>query len=182
MGIETLMIAGTIASGVGTVVNTISQMRAASYQQAVAARNAEIANNNARTAEENARRAATDSQTEQRDWGENARQQFGMLMADMAGSGVSMEGGTAGLLRSGTRDLARRDSERVRADGDESVRGFYQQAADFRGQKGDFQAQAVMAGNQKKFALFGGALDLASTYVSHATRTKRSKSLLETRA
>ena len=154
-----------IASTAGAVVSAISGMQAASYQQAVAARNAQIA-------EENRTRAIEQSQVEQQDWGESARMQFGALMADLAASGVGTHGGTSSLLRTGTRGLIERDAERIRQEGDTRARAFGQQAADSR-------ADASQARSARTFSMFGGALNVASTYISAATRNRRRNALLE---
>jgi hypothetical protein len=155
----------TAASVAGSVVSTISQMQAASYQQAVAQRNQQIA-------DENRQRAIEQSQIEQRDWGESAREQFGALMADLAASGVGTDGGSAALLRSGTRRLIGRDAERIREEGDSRARAFGQQSA-------DFASSAQQAGRARTFNLFGGAIDATSTYISAATRNRRRNALLE---
>lgn len=182
-----LAVVGTIASVGGAVVNAQANMQAAAYQQAVAERNAliieqnaEVARRNAAIAEENARRAVEHSQIEQRDWSEGARQEFGQLMASIASSGVMVEGGTAQLLRSGTRDLIRRDAERIRLAGDEEARGFRQQAADFQAQEYNLLAQrdiqlldASQAKRERRFSLFGGLLDVAGTFVSGATQVRK---------
>lgn len=166
MGIDLLTI-GKVVSTVSAGIGTISQMQASAYQQAVAERNAQIA-------EQNARRAVETSQREQMDWSEEARQQFGGLMASLAAGGVMVEGGSANLLRSGTRSLIERDAERIREEGDIRARGFRQQGA-------DFQADASMARRRRGFDLFGGVASTFSTYLSHATQNRKTRSLLESR-
>lgn len=155
----------TAVATASAAFGAISSMQAASYQQAVAQRNAQIA-------EENRTRAIEQSQVEQRDWGEDARMQYGALMADLAASGVGMQGGTSSLLRSGTRGLVNRDAERIREEGDNRARAFGQQGADFR-------AEASQAGRTRTFNMFEGVLNTASTYISGATRNRRRNALLE---
>lgn len=166
MGIDLLTI-GKVISTVSSAVGAIGQMQASAYQQAVAERNAKIA-------EQNARNAIETAQREQMDWSEEARQQFGGLMASLAAGGVLVEGGTANLLRSGTRELISRDAERIRESGDIEARAFRQQGA-------DFHAEAGMARRRRGFDLFGGVASTFSTYVSAATQNRKTRSLLETR-
>lgn len=166
MGIDPLTL-GLVMSTVSAGVGAISQMQASAYQQAVAERNAVIAENNARMAVEN-------SQQEQQDWSEGAREQFGGMIAELASGGVMVEGGSAGLLRSGSRKLIGRDAERIREEGDIKAKGFRQQGA-------DFSAEAGQAGRRRTFDLFGGVANTFGTYLSGATQNRKTRALLETR-
>lgn len=154
-----------IVSTAGAVVSAVSQMQESAYQQAVAQRNQQIA-------DENRQRAIEESQIEQRDWSEAAREQLGALIADISASGVATHGGTASLLRTGTRRLAQRDASRIREEGDARARAAGQQSADFAG-------QASAARSSRAFNLFGGALDVTSSYIDAATRNRRRNALLE---
>jgi hypothetical protein len=156
-----------IAQGVSVaagVVGTISNMQAAAYQQAVAQRNAQLM-------EENARRAIEQSQREQEDWGQAAREQLGRLMADLGASGVAMGAGSALRRREGAGELAQRDAMRIREEGVTTAENFRQQAADFKG-------EAKMARRRKSFALFEGVVGTMGSYLGHATQINRARGLI----
>lgn len=166
MGIDPVSLAtiGKVVSTVSAGVGALSQMQAASYQQAVA-------ENNARIAEENARRAVEDSQRETVDFGEEARQEIGALVAAQSASGLSLDVGSSLLRRRAGERLAKRDSDRLREAGNLRAQGFNQQAADAK-------AEAKLASKRRGFALLGGGLSVADSFIGGSQSVNKARSLV----
>lgn len=159
-----LMSIGRVISVGSGIISTIGNMNAASYQSAVAARNAQIA-------EQNAVAEIERSQQEQADWGADARGQMGSLVASLAASGASLQGGSGELRQRGAQRLLSRDAERIREEGETTAGRYRQQAADFRAESG-------MARKRRSNSLFSGVLDIGTTYLSNSSRIARGRNAL----
>ena len=143
--------------GVGSAIfGAVSQAQAANYQAAVAERNRVIS-------EENARRAAETSQAEVADWGESARAQMGNMLAELAATGGRIGAGTSALQRRAASNLAARDAQRLREQGNVRIDAFSQQAS-------DFAADAGMARQRGAFSLVGGAINAFDSFVTGSAR------------
>ena len=150
---------GAAVSAVGTVVGTMANMQAASYQAAVAARNAEIM-------EMNARREIDRAQVETQDYGEKAREQIGALIASQGASGISLQSGSPMLRQRSAERLAQRDAFRLRSDTELAAERMRQGAADAR-------ADAEMARSRRSFSLLSGIFDTGSTLIGGARQVQR---------
>ena len=150
---------GAAVSAVGTVVGTMANMQAASYQAAVAARNAEIM-------EMNARREIDRAQVETQDYGEKAREQIGALIASQGASGISLQSGSPLLRQRSAERLAQRDAFRLRSDTELAAERMRQGAADSR-------ADAEMARSRRSFSLLSGIFDTGSTLIGGARQVQR---------
>jgi len=149
-------VAGASLAAVSAIQQGQAQSAAARYQQQVAVRNQQIQ-------EENARKVMENTQVQQQDWGDEARLQLGQLVGEIAASGVTLEGGSAGLLRRGARRLAQRDAQRIQIEGNTAARGLRQQGA-------DFGAQANFAGMEARSARTAGSLGALSSFIGGATQ------------
>lgn len=174
-GAKALSSLSTIATVAGTAISAISAVQMGQAQAATATYQQQVALRNQQIAEENAKRAMDNTQIQQQDWAEEARQQLGQMLGEISASGVTLEGGTAGLLRRGVRRLAQRDATRIQEEGTTTARNLRQQAADFGG-------QAAFAGMEARNARSAGSLGMFSSFISGASQLVRDRtSLLRSR-
>lgn len=166
MGIDpvSLAIIGTVVSGAGAIGSMVAARNEASYQQKLAQRNAVIA-------EQNARDTIQDSQVEQQDWSRSAREQIGMMVAEMGASGIALDSGTNLMIRKSTQDDVVRDATRIRDEGN-------QRANQFRQRGSDFQAEASAAGARKSNATTAGVINIGSSLISGASKVNRARGLV----
>lgn len=152
---------GAAVTAASSVLSTISGMQQASFQSKVAANNAAIAERNAAQATEN-------TQTEQLDYAEAAREQIGALIAQQGASGVSAASGSPFLQAKRAKALARRDAERIAREGATRVRGLQQQSADFS-----------TSAQKPRGLLLGGLLDFGTTLIGGAEAIQKVKGLVK---
>lgn len=162
MSLETaaLIKIGTALSAASSVMSYIGARQEQSYRNEVSRRNAVIA-------EQNAAKAAENSQREQMDYGEAAREQIAALVAEQAASGVSIASGSPFLQSKRLRELSRRDASRLADEGRTRVEGFRQQRADF-----------LSAAASPGPSLLGLGLDFGSTLVGGSMALKKYKGLM----
>lgn len=140
--------AAAIIAAVGTVYSGFTQYQSSRYQAAVAS-------NNARLAKSNAERASDAAQEEQRRSDIEYSATGGTLEAAQSASGLDTLGRSQLQVRRRTAAVGRTAAQDIRRQGEEQVRGLFQQEQSFRG-------QAMMHKRDAGIALVNTAFKLGS--------------------
>ncbi|MFL0418420.1 hypothetical protein ACH0CP_12710 [Sphingomonas sp. 179-I 2A4 NHS] len=164
----TLLIAATATAAIGAGVSAAQNAAMSNYQAKVADRNAGLANGQARDAQERTRTQALRV-------GRQVGQMKGQQRAAMAANGIDLGMGSALQVQQDAAMIGAEDIAQVYRQGDEEVRGFTLNAANYRAQaKGARQAAAG--------AIVGGAFDVGTTMLGGATQYSDYKARLKLKA
>lgn len=150
-----LLSAAVGVSTAGTLLSGVSQIQSSRFEQQVLNRQAEVD-------EANAVQAASSSQVAQQDRDFAALQEIAALSASQGASGFARGVGSFARQSENLRTLARRDSLRIRHDGNMEAQNFRAQAASRR-------AQAGMSGRAATFGLISTGLNLGTTLLGGAS-------------
>lgn len=141
-------IVALVIAAAGTAYSGISQYQTAKYQAAVAS-------NNAKLAKQNAERASDAAQEEQRRSDVEYAATVGQIETAQSGSGLDTLGRSQLAVRRRTQAAGRLAATDIRRQGEEQVRGLFQQEQNFRSQK-------MMANRDAGMALVNTAFKLGS--------------------
>lgn len=147
-----------IISAVATIGATVIGMKSAKDQGNY---QAQVANNNAVIATQNAAAASDTAQVTQEDSDNQAAALIASQEAEQGASGLSLNSASMLRTRRTAQTLAGQDSSRIRDEGAANVRGYLQQAENFRGEAS--AAKAGAAGSMLG-TFFSGVGSLAGTF------------------
>lgn len=145
--------AAAIIAAVGTVYSGFTQYQSSRYQAAVAS-------NNARLAKANAERASDAAQEEQRRSDIEYSATGGTVEAAQSVSGLDTLGRSQLAVRNRTARAGRTAAQDIRRQGEEQVRGLFQQEQSFRGQAMMHKRDAGIALVNIPFKLAGQAAEM----------------------
>lgn len=151
--------AGIALAVAGTALSGLAQFQASRAQEAILKRQAQVA-------EINAQQAVASSQVAQQDRDFNALQEIARVEAGQGASGFSFGSGSFGRSREQLRTLARRDSLRIRQQGDAEAQNFRTQGASAR-------AQAKLESRSRMFNLVSTGLGIGNDLLTGAARVNQ---------
>jgi len=154
---------GSVASGIGDLVEGFGAGRAADYQ-------AQIARNNASISRANAEQAVRAGQAAALAQGLRTRDIVGRTKAAQAASGIDVNSGSALTVQQSERILGMMDAMTIRANAARAAYGYESQAA------GDV-ARAAMLKRRGKMERIGGLIGASGTILEGASSVDKQRRL-----
>lgn len=152
---------GSVAGGIGDLVEGFAGGRAADFQSQIAKNNAEIARANAGMATQAGEAQAANSMLK-------TRAIVGQTKAAQAASGIDVNSGSAVDVQASERMLGMLDALTIRSNAARAAYGY-------RAEAGNFTAQAQMLKRRGKMARISGLMDASGTILEGASSVDRQR-------
>jgi hypothetical protein len=158
-----LMLAATVMSAAGSVVQGVQANNQSKYE-------AGVAKNNAQLAREQRVEAEAASAKERKDYWRDVAKTKGNQVAAMAANGIDVGFGTAQRVQDDTVMLSREDADAMYSNQSNRRKGFEINAA-------NYMAEAKAARARGKAALIGGMIQGATTLIGGAAQFKAKRAM-----